>query len=118
METPRAARPRAGAETRPAALAFGPGHLVLYGNPAFRAAFGNASVGLPAREVMLDCPPEAFAVLDAVLEKGRPFARWIERGGREWRLTAVPRRELGSEEVYGVAFHLRARDDLPILKRS
>ena len=30
---------RSGSETRPAAIAHGPGHLVVYGNPAFRSAF-------------------------------------------------------------------------------
>jgi PAS domain-containing protein len=93
-----------------------PGHVVVYGNPAFRAMFGEASVGLPARESMIDLPATAFALLDAVLESGRPLARWIRRDGHEWRLTAVPRREDGRGEVYGVAFHLRARDDLPVLR--
>ena len=107
-----------GSETRPAGLAAGPGHIVVYGNPAFRAAFGERAVGLPARETMLDLPPEAFALLDAVLRTGRPLARWIRRGGRDWRITGTPRRELGSDDVYGVAFHLRARDDLPIATRE
>jgi PAS domain-containing protein len=104
-----------GPETRPAGIAHGLGHLVVYGNPAFRAMFGERAVGLPARESMVDLPPEAFALLDKVLREGRPLARWIRRDGRDWRLTAVPRREPDSGEVYGVAFHLRARDDLPIL---
>ena len=103
-----------GSETRPAGLAAGAGHIVVYGNPAFRAAFGERAVGLPARETMLDLPPEAFALLDAVLRTGRPLARWIRRGERDWRITATPRHEPGSDEVYGVAFQLRARDDLPI----
>jgi hypothetical protein len=105
-----------GSETRPAGLAAGPGHIVVYGNVAFRAAFGDRAVGLPARETMLDLPPEAFALLDAVFRTGRPLARWIRRDGRDWRITATPRRELGDEAVYGVAFHLRARDDLPVAR--
>lgn len=109
-------RAATGPETRPAGMAVGPGHRVVYGNPAFRTMFGEAAVGLPARESMLDLPASAFALLDAVLETGRPLARWIRRDGRDWRLTAVPRRELASDEVFGVAFHLRARDDLPILR--
>ena len=104
-----------GPETRPAGIAQGLGHLVVYGNPAFRAMFGDRAVGLPARESMVDLPPEAFALLDAVLREGRPLARWIHRDGREWRLTAIPRRDVDSAEVYGLAFHLRRRDDLPIL---
>ena len=119
MERVNVARSRIhGSETRPAGLAAGPGHVVVYGNAAFRAAFGDRAVGLPARETMLDLPPEAFALLDAVLRTGRPLARWVRRGDRDWRITATPRSEFGSEEAYGVAFHLRARDDLPISARD
>ncbi len=93
----------------------GPGHVVVYGNPAFRRMFGPAAVGLPARESLLDLPPAAFGLLDAVLSEGRPLARWIDRADGSWRLTAVPRRDPETGEVYGLAFHLRARADLPIL---
>lgn len=89
--------------------------MVVYGNAAFRAMFGERSIGLPAREIMVDLPPEAFTLLDAVLREGRPLARWIRRDGHDWRLTAIPRREPDSDEVYGLAFHLRERDDLPVL---
>lgn len=100
---------------RPAGFANGPGHLVVYGNPAFRTMFGADAVGLPARETMLGLPAEAFALLDTVYADGRPLARWVERPDGTWRLTAVPRRDPETGEVYGVAFHLRARADLPIL---
>lgn len=93
----------------------GHGHVVVYGNPAFRAMFGPAAVGLPARESMLGLPAAAFSLLDAVLSEGRPFARWIERDDGAWRLTAVPRRDPESGDVYGLAFHLRARSDLPVV---
>ena len=118
MDTTRAAARDASQtppERRPAGLATGAGHVVVYGNPAFRAMFGAASVGLPAREGMLDLPGAAFDLLDRVLATGRPLARWISRDGTDWRLTAMPRREPGSDAAYGVAFHLRRRDDLPIL---
>jgi len=118
VETTQATSRRTGPETRPAALATGPGHVVVHGNPAFRAMFGDGAVGLPARESMLGLPPAAFDLLDAVLRRGRPLARWIRADDREWRLTATPRREFGTNEVYGVAFHLRARDDLPIASSS
>lgn len=95
-------------------MSVGPGHLVVYGNPAFLTMFGESSVGLPARESMVDVPAEAFALLDAVLETGRPLARWIRGDGGEWRMTAIPRREPDSDEVFGVAFHLRRRDDVPV----
>lgn len=102
-------------ERRPAGFASGPGHVVVYGNPAFRMMFGDAAVGLPARETMLDLSAEAFSLLDAVLADGRPLARWVERPDETWRLTAVPRRDPETGDVCGVAFHLRARSDLPIL---
>ena len=102
-------------ERRPAGFANGPGHIVVYGNPAFRTMFGDAAVGLPARESMLDLSATAFALLDAVFRDGRPLARWVERPEGTWRLTAVPRRDPETAEVYGVAFHLRARSDLPIM---
>jgi PAS domain-containing protein len=102
-------------ERRPAGFATGPAHVVVYGNSAFRTMFGIAAVGLPARETLVDLPTEAFALLDAVFTDGRPLARWIERPEGTWRLTAVPRRDPETGDVYGVAFHLRARSDLPIL---
>lgn len=101
---------------RPAGFATGAGHVVVYGNPAFRTMFGDGAVGLPARELMLDLPHEAFELLDAVLADGRPLARWVERSDQTWRLTAIPRRDPETGGVYGVAFHLRARSDLPILQ--
>jgi len=101
---------------RPAGFCFGPGHVVVYGNPAFRAAFGERSVGLPARETLVDLPPTAFALLDAVLREGRPLACWIRRGAGDWRLTATPRLDPVTGEAYGVAFHLRARSDVPVVR--
>jgi hypothetical protein len=106
---------RVGALTRPAGFCSGPGHIVVYGNPAFVSAFGEQSVGLPAREGMLGLPAEAFVLFDAVLREGRPLARWISREGDDWRLTAMPRLDFETHEPYGVAFHLRARSDLPVL---
>ena len=101
---------------RPAGLCVGPGHRLVHGNPAFLAEFGRAAIGLPAREVMLGLPPETFALLDAVLAQGRPLARWIRRDDGEWRLTAMPRLDPETQEPYGVAFHLRARADLPVVR--
>lgn len=93
----------------------GHGHVVVYGNPAFQSMFGAGAVGLPARESMLGLPGEAFGLLDAVLAEGRPLARWIDRPDGSWRLTAVPRRDPETGEVSGLAFHLRARSDLPVV---
>jgi hypothetical protein len=102
---------------RPAGLCFGPGHVVVYGNPSFVAEFGAETVGLPAREGMLDLPQQAFELLDAVLLCGRPLARWVRRGQEDWRMTAMPRLDAETHEAYGVAFHLRARSDLPVLRK-
>ena len=93
----------------------GPGHVVVYGNPAFVAIYGAAAVGLPARESLLDLPSGAFALLDAVLTRGKSLARWIQIGGEDWRLTVAPRLDPGTGETYGVAFHLRARSDVPVV---
>jgi hypothetical protein len=103
---------------RPSAFCFGAGHLVMHGNAAFRAAFGERSVGLPAREVLLDLPSEAFDLLDTVYTTGRPLARWIKRGAEEWRLTAAPRVDPETNQVYGVLLHLRARSDVPVVVRA
>ena len=107
-------RPSAPA-TRPAGICAGPGHVLIYGNPAFHAQFGPRCIGMPAREVMVDLPDAAFALLDAVLEGGRPLARWVQRGDEQWRLTAMPRRDPETALVDGVAFHLRPRDDAPVV---
>ncbi len=93
----------------PAGMCVGAGHLVVYGNPAFMAAFGEASLGLPAREVMLDLSRDGFAVMDVVLARGRAAARWVRRGDEDWRLTVAPRIDPGTSEVYGVRFHLQPR---------
>jgi hypothetical protein len=87
---------------------------VVYGNPAFIAAFGKQAVGVPARETLLDLPRGAFSLMDTVLDRGKPLARWIRFRGEEWRMTAAPRRDPGTGEVYGVAFHMRARSDTEV----
>lgn len=96
---------------RPAAMCLGAGHIVVFGNPAFVAAFGAASVGVPAREGLLSLPSAGLAVLDAVFARGRPLARWIRWAGAEWRLTVAPRVDIETGAVYGVSMHLRARSD-------
>ena len=102
-----------GPNIHPAGMCRGPGLLVVYGNPAFKRAFGDGSVGLPAREGMLGLSRTGFALLDAVLDQGRPLARWVRLGGETRRMTAAPRTDPGTGEVYGVAFHLRPRDPAP-----
>jgi len=106
----------ANATQRPAGMCLGPGHLIVYGNPAFVATFGQRSVGMPARETMLSLPADAFELLDAVLAESRPLARWIGSGLDEWRMTAMPRLDFETGQAYGVSFHLRRRSDVPILR--
>jgi hypothetical protein len=100
---------------RPAAFCVGSGHLVVHGNEAFLATFGRRCVGMPLREAAVDLPSSAFEVLDAVLSQGRPLARWIEIHGEPWRLTAAPRVDPETAEIYGVRVHLRERSDQPIV---
>jgi len=90
----------------PAALLHGAGHLVVYGNPPFRALFGLGCFGLPAAEALLDLPRAAFELMDLVYREGRPLARWITVRDATWRLTIADRRDIGTGEVYGIALHL------------
>lgn len=101
---------------RPAGMCLGAGHLLVYGNPDFAATFGSRCIGMPAREALLNVPAEAFGLLDAVLAKGRPLARWIAIDGQAWRLTAMPRLDPETGRPYGVSFHLRRRSDVPVVR--
>ncbi len=87
----------------------------MYANQAFIDQFGSGALGLPARESLLGFPPEAFDLLDAVLDAGRPRARWVRLDGDDWRMTVAPRTEFGTGLTYGVSFHLRRRTDEPVL---
>ena len=102
-----------GPETNPAGFCHGQGLVVVYGNPAFKRVFGDGSVGLPAREGMLGLSRTGFALMDVVLLQGRPLARWVRLAGETWRMTAAPRIDAGTGDVYGIAFHLRPRDPQP-----
>ena len=95
-------------------MCLGPAHALVFANPAFVAAHGRLAIGTPAREVMIDLPAAAFALFDAVFDRGRPLARWMRRGDEDWRLTAAPRVDPETSEVYGISLHLRARSDLPL----
>ncbi len=94
----------------PAAMLYGPGHVVVHGNPPFRELFGPGCLGLPAVEALLDLPRAAFELMDVVYREGRPFARWISLRGIPWRLTVVPRRMSRPASVYGIAVHLVPRE--------
>ena len=101
-----------GPETRrPAAMCLGPGHVVVYGEPGFRAAFGAGVSGFrPVRDSWTS-RAAGLAVLDAVLDRGRPLARWIRWRGGDWRLTVAPRLDVETNQAYGVSMHLRDRGD-------
>jgi len=92
-------------------MCLGPGHRIVHANPAFVAAFGASCLGIPVREGLVDMPAAGLAVLDAVFERGRPLARWIDWRGGVWRLTVAPRRDVETLDIYGVSMHLRARSD-------
>ena len=100
-------------QRRPAAMCLGAGHVVVHGNSAFVAAFGQQAIGVPAREGLVSLPGTAFAALDAAFARRRPVARWIRWSGADWRLTIALRTDVETGDVYGVSFHLRARDDTP-----
>ena len=91
----------------PAAFHLGPGHVIVYATPAFLEAFGSTCLGLPAREALPDLPAGAFALMDRVLQEGRPLARRIETPHGQRRLVVVPRRDPDGE-TYGVTTHLVA----------
>jgi hypothetical protein len=59
---------------------------------------------------MLGLSRTGFTLMDAVLSQGRPLARWVRLSGETWRMTAVPRMEPETSEVFGVSFHLRPRE--------
>jgi hypothetical protein len=105
----------AGPGTRPAGMCHGPAHLVVYGNEAFQTLFGKQCLGLPAREGLVGLPASGFEVLDVAYARGRPVARWIRLRAADWRMTAAPMADPETREVYGVRFHLRRSDDIPVV---
>ena len=91
-----------------AAFPFGPGHVVMHGNPPFLAEFGSDVVAQPAREALVGLPDEAFDVMDLVLRTGRGAATDIETSHGPRRLVVVPRRAPDEDAPYGVTTCLRA----------
>jgi hypothetical protein len=100
---------RAGTSTSggPSALLFGRAHLVMHGNNAFKAVYGAASLGQPAREVMMDMPRPGFELMDRVLADGRALAMRVRLPGGDRRLVVAPRKDPETGDTYGVIVHLR-----------
>ena len=94
--------PHPGRVPAPAGFHFGEGHRIMHGNPAFVERYGSAAVGQPAREAMIDLPGAAFELLGRVLAEGRPLPRWVVLPDGPRRLVVAPRRDPGTDEVYGV----------------
>jgi len=108
--TNAAGEPRAGTTSPggPSAFLYGPAHLIMYGNAAFKTAYGAACIGQPAREAMTDLPRAGFELMDRVLREGRALATRVALPGGERRFVVAPRRDPETGETYGVAIHLRA----------
>ena len=104
-------------EPSPAAYLYGPGHRIVYGNAAFVAEFGRESLGLPAVEALPGWPSAAFELLDVAYREGRSLARWVLVTGEERRLVAAVRRDVETDEVYGLAVHLVPRQRVSGLPR-
>jgi hypothetical protein len=102
-----AAQPMPPEPPSPAAFHYGPGHMIVHGNPAFIATFGSTAIGQPAREALLDLPPKAFELMDLVYETGKPGACAITTSRGTRRLVVAPRRDPETGETYGVTTHLR-----------
>jgi hypothetical protein len=79
----------------------------MHGNAEFKAAYGSACVGQPAREVMLDMPRAGFELMDMVLDEGRALAMRVPMPGGDRRLVVAPRRDPETGETYGLVIHLR-----------
>jgi hypothetical protein len=94
----------------PAAFHYGPGHMIVHGNPAFLEVFGSTAIGQPAREALLDLPPKAFELMDLVYSTGKPGACAVTTAKGPRRLVVAPRRDPETGEVYGVTIHLRPAD--------
>ena len=99
-------RPPAGPPS-PAAFHYGPGHMIVHGNPAFIEAFGATTLGQPAREALVGLPPKAFELMDLVYATGKPGACAVATAAGPRRLVVAPRRDPETGEVYGVTTHLR-----------
>ncbi len=50
-------------------------HIVDYLNPAYRTAFGDIPLGVPARTVLPDLPEEFFGLMDRALVSGEIYRR-------------------------------------------
>jgi hypothetical protein len=102
-----ALRVGASASGGPSAFLFGRAHLVMHGNLEYKAVYGAACLGQPAREVMVDLPRPGFELMDRVLTEGRALAMRVRMPGGDRRLVVAPRKDPETGETYGVIVHLR-----------
>jgi hypothetical protein len=99
--------PRPPNPSHPAAFHFGAGHIIVHGNPAFIETFGTEVIGQPAREALLNLPPKAFELMDLVFATGKPAACRVMTPAGAMRLVVAARRDVETDETYGVTTHLR-----------
>ena len=71
----------------PAAFHYGPGHMIVHGNPAFIEAFGYTTIGQPAREALLHAL--AYATRDRKQRKRDMRELWIIRINAATRLNGL-----------------------------
>lgn len=80
--------------------------MIVHGNAAFVALFGDRCVGQPAREALIGLPVEAFELMDAVFLGGKALARRIETTWGARRLVVAARQDPETGQTYGVMTHL------------
>ena len=102
-------RPTAGAPSaRAAAFHYGPGHMIVHGNPAFIEAFGpTPSVSRLARRCSACRRRRSSSWISSTRRASPVPARSRRTGAR--RLVVAPRRDPETGEIYGVTTHLRGR---------
>jgi len=101
-------RSSAAAIQHPAAMLYGPGHVVVHGTRRPGELFGAGWLGLAGRRgTPRPAAGNAFDLMDLVYREGRPLARAGSRARRPWRLTVAERRDPGTGDVYGIAIQPR-----------
>ncbi len=66
---------------------------------------------MPAAEALVGLPGPAFDVMAMAYREGRALAYGLTVRGDRLRLTVVPRRDIETGEVYGIAIRLAPEVD-------